>query len=98
MAWIVIGLLRAYKVWENRIPRGCKEVGHMDKKNNVRDDQVPGGYTGGFKGWGPNPTKQTWKSTEHNIVLYAAFMTLSDFPEEPKKACGRMKLCTQKVF
>jgi len=36
-----------------------------------------GGFTGGFEGWEPNPTKVGYKSTEHNIDLVAAFARLA---------------------
>src|SRR5207247_1820837 len=38
-----------------------------------------GGYTGGYEGWEPNPLKRTYKATEHNIDLTAAFALLSQF-------------------
>jgi len=28
------------------------------------------GFTGGYEGWGPQPNKFTWKSTEHNIDVF----------------------------
>jgi len=40
------------------------------------DTRGAGGYTGGFLGWEPDPTRILWKSTEHNIDCYAAFTQL----------------------
>lgn len=98
MAWIMIGLLRAYKVLgKTEYLEAAEKLGTWIK-NNVRDDQVPGGYTGGFKEWEPSPSKQTWKSTEHNIDLYAAFMTLSDFTEEPGKSMWKNEALHAKNF
>jgi hypothetical protein len=44
--------------------------------------QGPGGYTGGYEGWEPMPDRVTWKSTEHNLDLYMAFMTVFDLTGE----------------
>jgi hypothetical protein len=41
------------------------------------DDRGAGGFTGGFSGWEPSPALQSWKSTEHNTDLAAAFILLS---------------------
>lgn len=45
-------------------------------ERNCRDARGAGGYTAGFEGWEPSPTKLTYKATEHNIDLYAAFQRL----------------------
>ncbi len=41
---------------------------------HCRDDRGPGGYTGGYTGSG---SKIEWKSTEHNIDVYAFFRLLA---------------------
>jgi hypothetical protein len=41
-----------------------------------RDHRGAGGYTGGYEGWEPAPVKISYKSTEHNIDLFAAFQRL----------------------
>ena len=43
---------------------------------NTYSTTGPGGYTAGIQGWEPNPTILTYKSTEHNIDVYVAFMKL----------------------
>lgn len=45
-------------------------------EHTCRDKRGAGGYTAGFEGWEPSPTKLTYKATEHNIDLYAAFQRL----------------------
>ena len=67
MAWIVIGLLRAYKVLgKTEYLEAAKKLGTWIK-NNVRDDQVPGGYTGGFKGWEAQ-TQPNKHGSQRNII------------------------------
>jgi hypothetical protein len=51
--------------------------------DNCYSDKGYGGFTGGFEGWGRDSgdgtsgqTALTWKSTEHNIDLWAVFMLL----------------------
>jgi hypothetical protein len=43
-----------------------------------------GGFTGGYEGWEPDPTKVTYKSTEHNIDLIPAFTNLSTLTGDAK--------------
>jgi len=45
-------------------------------EQNCRDSRGVGGYIGGFSGWEPNPKLLRYKSTEHNLDLYAAFWRL----------------------
>jgi len=42
-----------------------------------RDGRGPGGFTGGVFGHEPRPDVLTWKSTEHNTDLVAAFRALA---------------------
>lgn len=47
-----------------------------------------GGYSGGFDGWGNDasgrgPQRLLWRSTEHNIDLFVAFMQLADLTNDP---------------
>jgi len=47
-----------------------------------------GGYCGGFDGWeddgsGGGPRRLLWRSTEHNIDLFVAFMQLADVTNDP---------------
>ena len=45
-------------------------------ETHCRDSRGAGGYTGGYEGWEPEPRKLLYKSTEHNIDLYAVFQRL----------------------
>jgi hypothetical protein len=53
---------------------------------------VPG-FTGGFVGHEPQPRVSTWKSTEHNADLYAAFTGLAARSKDPRwaVAAGRAR-------
>jgi len=44
--------------------------------SHTYDARGAGGFTGGYVGHEPNPEKQLWKSTEHNLDLYVAFSRL----------------------
>jgi hypothetical protein len=55
------------------VPNRQRDPGHS---YNTHDTLGAGGYTGGFDGWEPSPAKILWKSTEHNIDVYVAFMLL----------------------
>jgi hypothetical protein len=44
---------------------------------NTYDAGPPGGFIGGYFGEEPEPLRQTWKSTEHNVDAYAAFSWLA---------------------
>lgn len=89
MAWAMLGLLQAHQViGKSQYLEAAKKIG-MWIESNTRDTRGAGGYTGGFSGWEPNPTRLLWKSTEHNIDVYVAFMTLSDLSQEPDKSTWR---------
>lgn len=78
----MIGLLRAYRLLGDiRYLEAAKRLGDWIELN-ARDPQGPGGYTGGYEGWEPTPQRVTWKSTEHNLDLYVAFMTVFDLTGE----------------
>jgi len=82
MAWVIIALLRYYE--EKGDIEYLEAAEHLGQwiHNNCYDICGAGGYTGGYKGRKPtseNPEGQTelrWKSTEHNIDVYAAFVKL----------------------
>ena len=39
---------------------------------HTREEDEPGGFSGGYQGWEPNPRKLRWRSTEHNLDILAA--------------------------
>ncbi len=76
LAWVMIALLDYYE------ERGGDQYLSATIKlgdwiiSNTYDASGAGGFTGGNIGPEPNPEKQLWKSTEHNLDLYAAFSRL----------------------
>jgi len=84
LAWVMIALLNYYKkVEEEQYLDAAITLGEWIERE-TKDARCAGGYTGGYKGWEPKPTaehpegqtKIEWKSTEHNIDVYVAFMLL----------------------
>jgi hypothetical protein len=84
LAWAMIALLNYYE------ERGGEQyltaaitLGNWIE-THTRDTRGAGGYTGGYIGWEPTPTKLLWKSTEHNLDIYVVFERLHDVTGEPK--------------
>ncbi|ODS37640.1 MAG: hypothetical protein A7315_03925 [Candidatus Altiarchaeales archaeon WOR_SM1_79] len=82
IAWTVIALLQYYKIkgderYLNASITLCEWV-----YNNTYDNRGYGGYTGGYDGWYPNQVKLLWKSTEHNMDTYVAFMLLYEATDD----------------
>ena len=76
VAWAMLALLAYYEKYG-----GAEYLAAVEKMGNwvehqCRDTRGAGGYTGGFEGWEPQPTKLLYKATEHNIDLYVAFQRL----------------------
>ncbi|MHB9111240.1 MAG: hypothetical protein ACYC4D_01225 [Thermoleophilia bacterium] len=79
MAWTMLALLAYYE-----LEGGEQYLSAVEQMGNwveacCRDtggEQNPGGYRAGFKGWENSQTALTYKATEHNIDLYAAFQRL----------------------
>ena len=76
MAWAIIALLSYYEVagGEEYLVAAERMGDWIDW--NCRDLRGAGGYTAGCEGWEPGPEKLLYKSTEHNLDLYAAFERL----------------------
>lgn len=76
LAWAIIALLTYYEnVGGVQYLNAGISLGNWIE-SKTRDTRGSGGYTGGYQGWEPLPTKITWKSTEHNIDVYVAFSRL----------------------
>ncbi len=76
VAWVMIALLDYYQAaGGKKYLNAAKKLGEWIE-TNCRDERGAGGYTGGMEGWEPDQTKLTYKSTEHNIDLYSAFLKL----------------------
>ncbi|MBC7881307.1 MAG: hypothetical protein H7Y37_08225 [Anaerolineae bacterium] len=77
VAWAMLALLGYYDSYGGQqYLQAAVRLGEW-VENNCRDNRGNGGYTGGLSGWEPSPAKLTYKSTEHNLDLYAAFERLA---------------------
>ncbi len=74
MAWVGQALVQIYAATSDpTYLNGALAIGQWLQKNTY-DTRGAGGYTGGYTAGGK---KITWKSTEHNIDVYAFFMMLA---------------------
>ncbi len=82
MAWSILALLSLYEQTNNSKYLNTSVKLGLWIETNCRDQRGAGGFTGGYEGWEQtvnNPQGQTkllWKSTEHNIDCYVAFLRL----------------------
>ncbi len=81
MGWAMLSLVAYYeRQGGTKYLEAAKKLGEWVEANCRDLNGV--GYTGGYEGWEPNaanpagPRKRTYKSTEHNIDLAAAFSRL----------------------
>ena len=80
MAWAMLGLLAYHETVATPGERtqyleSAEKMGDWIAANCTDTTEV-GGYTSGFNGLDAGETKKTYKATEHNIDLYAAFQRL----------------------
>ncbi|WP_341959356.1 hypothetical protein [Pseudomonas sp. RC10] len=76
-AWAVLALLEAFRQTQTQRYLQAAEKILLWTQRNTYDSQAPAGFTGGFYGYPPNPVRQGWKSTEHNVDLAAAWDALN---------------------
>ncbi|MGD0077638.1 MAG: hypothetical protein ABSB91_03315 [Sedimentisphaerales bacterium] len=100
IAWSIIALLSYYqKAGGDQYLSTAVNLGEWIK-NNTTDSNGAGGYTGGYQGWEPTANhpegqnKLTWKSTEHNIDVYAAFMRLYEITGDPNWSINALRAKT----
>jgi len=75
MAWVGQALVQLYdRTGDAQYLDGALRLGEWVQAN-AYDARGAGGYTGGYE---PNGSKIEWKSTEHNIDLYALFELLAE--------------------
>jgi len=76
MAWAILALLTLDRATgDHRYLNGAVRIGGWIKQ--WRSKGKPGGFTGGTFAHEPMPVVETWKSTEHNTDLAAAFTGLA---------------------
>lgn len=74
MAWVGLALVQLYaRTGAPRYRSGALAIATWILQN-ASDTRGAGGYTGGVL---PNGTRITWKSTEHNLDVYAFFTALA---------------------
>lgn len=79
LAWAMLALLRLHQAGAGeKYLRGAQRIAAYVEKSY----SAPG-FTGGTFGGEPKPTVNTWKSTEHNIDLAAAFTRLAEATHDP---------------
>ncbi|MFJ3484304.1 hypothetical protein ACIPL1_13125 [Pseudomonas sp. NPDC090202] len=85
-AWAALALLEAYRQTEQpRYLQAARKVLTWTR-NHTYDSQTPAGFIGGYYGYPPNPVRQGWKSTEHNVDLAAAWSALERIDTNPDSA------------
>ena len=79
MAWAMLALVRAWeRLGEHDYLEAAERLGQW-LVDNTLDERGASGYTGGYSGDG---VRFSWKATEHNVDVYAAFMNLYRATEE----------------
>jgi hypothetical protein len=73
LAWTGLAFLHLFHATKDARYLAAAESIASFVRTNAYDTRGAGGYTGGFM---PNQTKILWKSTEHNLDLYALFAML----------------------
>ena len=76
MAWAMLALLTLYEQTQDPRYRTAAEqiARHVEASLSVI---APSGFKGGTFGFEPDPHRNTWKSTEHNTDIAAAFARLA---------------------
>jgi hypothetical protein len=74
LAWTGMALMQLYHATHDTAYLTAAQSVATLVQANAYDTRGGGGYTGGFS---PNQTKILWKSTEHNLDLYALFSMLA---------------------
>jgi len=86
VAWAALMLLALHQATHD--PRYLDGAAAMMGwiEHGTFDPAAPAGYAGGYFGEEPRPTRQGWKSTEHNVDAYAAFHWLARTSGAPRWA------------
>lgn len=88
MAWTILALCKAAGIVSEQ-----KKVEYLAAAEKAADfllefSAANGGFTAGYEGWDEVQEKVSYKSTEHNIALTAAFSVLAEIKKDtdPQKA------------
>ncbi|MDD4736542.1 MAG: hypothetical protein PHP44_10625 [Kiritimatiellae bacterium] len=83
LAWSMLALISTYEATGE--PQYILSAMKMGKwiVENCRDERGAGGFSAGFEGWEPEQEKLMYKSTEHNIDLFAVFTRLYAITQRP---------------
>jgi hypothetical protein len=84
VAWAMIAMISAYERFKKAEYLSTAERLGEWVEQNLKDNRGAGGYLGGFDGWEPDPQKLFYKSTEHNLDLYVAFIRLYELTKNTK--------------
>jgi hypothetical protein len=76
-AWAMLSLSGVYEATKDERYLNASERLGAWIEEHCADDRGTGGYTAGYTGWEGNTTKLLYKSTEHNLDLYAAYSRLA---------------------
>ena len=80
IAWAMLALCEVYKQNPERSEYLATAEAMGDFILTMKDEK--GGFTGGYEGWDREQQRATYKSTEHNIDLIAAYQILADLVDE----------------
>ena len=84
MSWAMIALLNYYQKYGGHQYEDAALLMGQWIYDNWYDTRGAGGYTAGYNGWPPSDAEVlTYKSTEHNIDVYVAFMKLYKVTQDP---------------
>jgi hypothetical protein len=76
IAWAMLALITYYERYgENQYLTAAQKIGQW-VEDHCRDGRSAGGYSAGREGWDKDSIILTYKATEHNIDLYAAYKRL----------------------
>lgn len=76
LSWVILALLTYYEEYGGEsYLNAAIDLGNWIAASTY-DERGAGGFMGGYSGHEVNPQKETWKSTEHNLDLIAAFERL----------------------
>lgn len=88
VAWVILALLRYYETVDGdpvylQTAEAMAQWIYDHNYSSVTSPADVGGFRGGYWGFEPDPTPQTYKATEHNIDLWVVFWKLHRLTGSP---------------